>query len=38
MGLAPFGSPVYADAIFDHLIELGEDGSFRLDQRYFSYL
>ncbi len=37
MGLAPYGEPKYAKLIFDHLIDLKEDGSFRLDQSYFDY-
>ncbi|WP_159587214.1 carbamoyltransferase family protein [Chelativorans xinjiangense] len=37
MGLAPYGRPRYAQTIFDHLIDLKEDGSFWLDQRYFDY-
>jgi carbamoyltransferase len=37
MGLAPFGRPIYADAIRQHLIDLKPDGSFRLDMRYFNY-
>ncbi|MEE8525375.1 MAG: carbamoyltransferase [Thermoanaerobaculia bacterium] len=37
MGLAPYGEPKYVDLILDHLIDLREDGSFRLDQRYFDY-
>ena len=37
MGLAPFGEPKYADRILDHLIDLREDGSFRLDMSYFQY-
>lgn len=37
MGLAPFGTPRYADLILDTLIDLKEDGSFRLDQSYFDY-
>jgi carbamoyltransferase len=37
MGLAPFGRPVYQDAIRRHLIDLKPDGSFRLDMRYFNY-
>jgi carbamoyltransferase len=37
MGLAPYGEPRYADLILDKLIELKDDGSFRLDQRYFGY-
>jgi carbamoyltransferase len=38
MGLAPYGQPKYVDAIYLHLLDLREDGSFRLDQRYFNYL
>ncbi len=37
MGLAPYGEPRYAKLILDHLIDLKEDGSFRLDQSYFDY-
>ncbi len=37
MGLAPYGRPQFAQKILDHLIDLKEDGSFRLDQRYFDY-
>lgn len=37
MGLAPYGEPRYADLIREHLIDLKEDGSFRMDQRYFRY-
>ena len=37
MGLAPYGEPRYADLIREHLIDLKDDGSFRLDQRYFNY-
>ena len=37
MGLAPYGSPVYADVILSRLVDLKEDGSFRLDQSYFNY-
>ena len=37
MGLAPYGDPKYADAIKEHLLDLKEDGSFRLDMSYFSY-
>ena len=36
MGLAPYGSPIYEDKI-KQLIDIKEDGSFRLDQRYFNY-
>jgi carbamoyltransferase len=37
MGLAPYGKPRYADLILDKLISLKEDGTFRMDMRYFSY-
>jgi carbamoyltransferase len=37
MGLAPYGEPTYVDLIYDHLIDLREDGSFRLNQHYFDY-
>lgn len=37
MGLAPYGEPKYAAIIREHLIDLREDGSFRLDLRYFHY-
>ncbi|HEY7549933.1 MAG TPA: carbamoyltransferase [Hyphomicrobiaceae bacterium] len=37
MGLAPYGEPKYAQAILDNLVDLKEDGSFWLDQRYFNY-
>lgn len=37
MGLAPFGEPKYAQLMFDRLIDLKADGSFRLDQSYFDY-
>ena len=37
MGLAPYGEPRYVDKIFDHLLDLKADGSFRLDQSYFNY-
>jgi carbamoyltransferase len=37
MGLAPYGRPVYKHLLLDHLIDLKEDGSFRLNQEYFSY-
>src|SRR5881409_399368 len=38
MGLAPYGSPKYVDAIYRELIDLREDGSFTLNQKYFNYL
>ncbi len=37
MGLAPYGEPVYVDHILKHLLDLKEDGSFRLDLSYFNY-
>jgi len=37
MGLAPYGEPRYVDLILKHLVDLKEDGSFRLDQQYFDY-
>ncbi|WP_417336325.1 carbamoyltransferase [Halobacteriovorax marinus] len=37
MGLAPYGKPKYADLIKSHLIDIKEDGSFRLDMSYFNY-
>ena len=38
MGLAPYGEPRFADAIRRELIDLREDGSFRLNMGYFGYL
>jgi carbamoyltransferase len=38
MGLAPYGRPVYVDAIYKNLLDLRDDGSFRLNQKYFNYL
>src|SRR2546430_5184451 len=38
MGLAPYGEPRYADLILDKLIDLREDGSYRLDTAFFGYL
>jgi carbamoyltransferase len=38
MGLAPYGEPKYVDAIYRELMDLKEDGSFTLNQRYFNYL
>ena len=38
MGLAPYGEPRYADLIFDKLVELKDDGSFKLNMDYFNYL
>ena len=38
MGLAPYGRPTYADRIFQHLVDLRPDGSFRLNMKYFGFL
>jgi carbamoyltransferase len=38
MGLAPYGEPKYTDLILDRLIDLKEDGSFRMKMEYFDYL
>jgi carbamoyltransferase len=37
MGLAPYGEPKYVSTILDNLIDLKEDGTFRLDMDYFNY-
>ena len=38
MGLAPYGAPRYVQRILDHLVELKDDGSLKLDMRHFGYL
>ena len=38
MGLAPYGEPKYVNLIRDNLIDLKEDGSFRMDMKYFNFL
>ncbi len=38
MGLAPYGEPKYVDLIYEHIVDLKDDGSFTLDQKYFNYL
>ncbi len=38
MGLAPYGEPKYVDRILSDVMDLREDGSFRLNQDYFDYL
>ncbi len=38
MGLAPYGEPRYVDLIYKELLDLREDGSFTLNQKYFGYL
>ncbi len=37
MGLAPYGEPKYVKAIYDHLLDLKPDGTFRLNMEYFNY-
>lgn len=37
MGLAPYGEPKYVDLILNNLLDLKEDGTFRLDMSYFNY-
>ena len=37
MGLAPYGKPLYKDLIYEKIIDVKEDGSFYLDQKYFNY-
>ena len=37
MGLAPYGEPIYVDTILNELIDLKDDGSFRLNMEYFEY-
>ena len=36
MGLAPYGSPIYEDKVKE-LVDIKDDGTFRLDQKYFNY-
>ena len=38
MGLAPYGEPKYVDLMLDEIIDLKDDGSFKLNTRYFNYL
>ena len=37
MGLAPYGEPQYVDLIKDNLIDIKQDGSFKLEQEFFDY-
>ena len=37
MGLAPYGQPKYVQAIYEHLLDLKADGTFRLNMEYFNY-
>ena len=38
MGLAPYGEPRYADLILDNLVDLKDDGTFRLNMRVLQLL
>lgn len=37
MGLAPYGEPRFVDTIYEHLIQVKDDGSFKLNLKYFDY-
>lgn len=37
MGLAPYGEPIYVDKILTHLLDLKDDGTFRLNMQFFNY-
>ena len=37
MGLAPYGKPIFKDLIIQKLLDLKEDGSFKLNMKYFNY-
>ena len=37
MGLAPYGQPTFVELIFEKLIDVRDDGSFRLDLSYFDF-
>jgi carbamoyltransferase len=37
MGLAPYGEPKYVQAIYDHLLDVKDDGSFTMNMDYFDY-
>ncbi len=38
MGLAPYGSPIYVDAIKDNLVDIKDDGSIKLNMKFFGYM
>lgn len=38
MGLAPYGTPKYVDLIFNNLVDVKPDGSFKLNMKYFNYV
>ena len=37
MGLAPYGEPKFVQRIYDHLIDLKDDGSFAMNMEFFDY-
>ncbi len=37
MGLAPYGEPKYVQQIYDHILDLKEDGSFKMNMEFFDY-
>ena len=37
MGLAPYGRPTYLDKLLDHILEVDDDGAFRLNRRFFDF-
>ena len=37
MGLAPYGTPIYSDLIVNNLVDIKDDGTFRLNQKFFNY-
>jgi carbamoyltransferase len=37
MGLAPYGKPIYKELILNNLVDLKDDGSFRMDMSYFNF-
>ncbi len=37
MGLAPYGKPIYKELIYEHLIDVKDDGSFKMNMKYFDY-
>ena len=37
MGLAPYGKPIYVDLIKNNLMEIYDDGSIKLNMKYFHY-
>jgi carbamoyltransferase len=38
MGLAPYGDPIYKDLILENIVDLKKDGSFKINQKFFSYM